>query len=160
MQLSKSVISLAFAATALALPMTGTDEPKPKRVIVVNECDFPVYHWLVASTTTDLGTVESKKHSESDQLHDPTTGSAIKISTKKNSLYTDTPIFHLSYNQVGETLYYDMSSSGGIDEQWEGKKISLTGAAENFGKLEWSGEATGTKAFPGNTDMTLTLCAE
>lgn len=159
MQLSMTLISLALATTALALPTTVTDDNTVDQLTVSNKCSFPVYHWLVASNTTDLGVIEAGEQKQSTQLHDPTIGSAIKISTEANSLYTETPIFHFSYNQVGEMLYYDLSSSGGIDAKWKEKKISLTGDKTDFETIVWAGEPTGTKAYHGHADLKLTLCA-
>lgn len=159
MQLTKTIFSLALATTALALPTGTMDDSVPNSVKVINNCEFSVYNWLVASDTTDQGVIHPGEQQVNPQLHDPAIGSAIKISTQANSLYTDRPIFHLSYNQVGDMLYYDLSSSGGIDEAWNGQQITLTGTPNDFKTLVWTGTPTGTKAYHGHTDVTLTLCS-
>ncbi|KAF2277171.1 uncharacterized protein EI97DRAFT_353482, partial [Westerdykella ornata] len=129
---------------------------------VTNKCGFTVYLWSVSSVVGSLQTIPNGATYSERFRYDPLTGIAIKIGTNDRALYTGAPLLHFNYalNPSEGSIYYDLSTVFGFDYGFRGRKFTLKGTeGKNVPSIEWSGGApSGTRAYFGDTDLTLTLC--
>lgn len=122
-----------------------------------------MYLWSVSSVVGPLQIVPTGATYRERFRYDPATGIAIKIGTTDQALYTAQPLLHFNYalNNAEGSIYYDLSTVFGFDQKFQGQKFVVKGTeGRNVLSIEWYGGApSGTKAYFGDTDLTLTLCA-
>jgi hypothetical protein len=167
MYLTSLLTTLTLFTVGFAAPTT-TDKRAPSdqsnHAQVINKCGFAVYIWHVDSAVGSVNNVTTFPYSE-NLSYDPKTGTALKIGTSPTALSTGAPLIHFSYalNPAEGSVYYDLSTVFGLDPAFQGKKFVLKGTeglVPPVPVIEWSGDGpSGTRAYFGNTDLNLTLCA-
>ncbi|KAF2787048.1 hypothetical protein K505DRAFT_288623 [Melanomma pulvis-pyrius CBS 109.77] len=147
------LLTLALAATTLA---TGQS-------IIKNKCGFPVWITSVDHEPHPTISLAAGGTWSEPQRYDPATGISIKIGTYEGALYTGGPIIQFAYTAYPPPyIYYDISTSYGYDPKFIGEIIDLSGSATGAPEIVWNGgpeSNQNTKAYAGDTDLILTLCA-
>jgi hypothetical protein len=160
-----SAPTFAHSARDIAIANTPRSALTTGIASVKNNCPFTLYLWSVSSTISPIHTLAANGTGTpyTEPLHyDPATGIAIKIGTTDNALWTGAPLLHFSYalNNAEGSIYYDLSSAFGTDPLLMGRKFVVKGSKPDVPSIEWTGGSpSGTRAYFGDTDLGLTLCA-
>jgi hypothetical protein len=161
MHLKHILSSLALAATTFAAPTTLTPSGTS---VVVNSCSKPVYVYDVASSVDGPHTVDPGTQWSKALGYDPVTGHAIKVTTSLETLGNAGAHLILGYtlNYAEGRVYYSLDTVFGLDPLFQNETVIVYGpAGKDVPTIVWPGQPAdlGTKAYVGDTDLVLQVCA-
>ena len=148
------------AFPALSAPAASTSiAARLGRAVIENHCDFPVYVWSVGSKVKPVITVlPDARYSETFRQDVHTSGIALKITTKRDGLYTRAPQTVFAYNlDSPDQVWYDLSDVFG--HPFRGHPVRLQPSEpEIYWKNGVPPSGSQTRVHDASEDLTLTLC--
>jgi hypothetical protein len=143
--------------TTSAIPAVPTSAVASPDVILKNHCPFPVYVTSVGQGGPKAPTREILAGATwSEPQYWSGTGTALDITRYAEDIWTSAAVLVLGYTyKAGESIFYDINVHAG--NPFPGATIKLSGAG---GETVWNKDPQPpqTKAFFGETDLTLDLC--
>ncbi|KAJ5093480.1 hypothetical protein N7456_009341 [Penicillium angulare] len=127
--------------------------------VVLNHCSFPVYLWSVGSDIKPEVTLfPSHRYVETFHRDVKSGGIAIKISTKRDGLFTSAPLTIFAYNLAGDgKVWYDLSDVFG--DPFKGHRVSLSPSSP---EISWADgrptHGSQVRVHDAASDLVLTLC--